>query len=138
MPKIKNIIIFLAIGTAFVLIYIFFIKPSTDNAPTLISSGETATIPDIPAENADETITQDFLSLLLNVKNIRLNDAIFSDSAFASLHDSSIVLVQDGNEGRINPFAPIGNDVTTPLSPTCTPPEVLDASTNTCVSSSAN
>ena len=29
-----------------------------------------------------------------------------------TLHDSSILLIPDGTEGRPNPFAPIGSDIT--------------------------
>jgi hypothetical protein len=66
-------------------------------------------------------VAKDFFALLLNVKNIKLDDAILSDPAFLSLRDSSIVLVPDGNEGRPNPFAKFGNDAvvipTTPVAP---------------------
>ncbi len=114
MPKIKNILIFVAIGAVFVLIYIFFIKPSPDDSATLISSNGvpvTTNTSNTAIPDADVTATtQAFLGLLLNVRNLKLDDAIFSDNAFASLQDSSIVLVPDGNEGRINPFAPIGSD----------------------------
>ena len=48
--------------------------------------------------------------VLLNVKNIKLDDSIFSDIAFSNLRDSSITLIPDGTEGRPNPFAPIGSD----------------------------
>ena len=53
------------------------------------------------------------------VKNIKLNDAIFSDVTFNSLRDSSITLTPDGNEGRPNPFAQFGNEniSTSPVTP---------------------
>ena len=134
MPKIKNIIIFITIGTVFVLIYIFFIKPAPNDVATLISSSETPIVSNTVTGNTNEAIAQDFLSLLLNVKNIKLDDAIFSDVAFISLDDSnSITLIPDGTEGRINPFAKFGNDVATILPTTCTLPKVLNTSTNTCV-----
>ena len=136
MPKIKNIIIFIAIGTVFVLIYIFFIKPAPNDAATLISSGGAPVVSNTVVGNMNEAIAQDFLSLLLNVKNIKLDDAIFSDVAFISLDDSnSITLIPDGTEGRINPFAQFGNDIATILPPTCTLPKVLDIATNACVTS---
>ncbi len=111
MPNIKNIIIFVAIGTAFALIYIFFIKPSPDDA-ALVSSLADPTALSVETEGNDPAVTKDFLNLLLSVKNIKLNDAIFSDGAFLNLHDSSITLVPDGNEGRVNPFAPLVDDTT--------------------------
>jgi len=112
-PKIKNIIIFVTIGLIFVLIYIFFIKePSIDEDTTLVSSTEVnSPLVSTGTEGASPVIAEDFLALLLNVTNIKLNDSIFSDMAFSSLHDSSIILTPDGNEGRPNPFAPIGSDI---------------------------
>ena len=113
MPTIKNIIIFIAIGTVFVLIYIFFIKPSppVDN---LISSSSNLSEQSAETLARNASATQDFLGLLLSVQNIKLDDTIFSDEAFIGLRDSSIVLIPDGNEGRPNPFAPLGTDVVAP------------------------
>ncbi|MSU44708.1 hypothetical protein EXS45_00795 [Candidatus Nomurabacteria bacterium] len=111
MPTIKNIIIFIVIAIIFVLIYVYFIKKDTDTAtlvssvtPLVTSSGDTLAIED------NSAVAQEFLTLLLSVKSIKLDDAIFSDNAFISLYDSSITLIPDGNEGRINPFAPLGTD----------------------------
>mgnify|MGYP001570577003 CR=1 FL=1 len=122
MPKIKNIIIFTAIAAAFILIYIFFIKPSPEQA-SLVSSEASAILPNIDGSVADTSISnknsliaKDFLALFSNIKNIKLNDAIFSDPAFVSLHDSSITLTPDGTEGRPNPFAQFGNDAVLPAS----------------------
>lgn len=115
MAKIKNIIIFVVIGAIFVLIYFVFIKPSPDQG-SLVSSSS-STLPDVGGStsttnsaDANSLLAKDFLALLLNIKNIKLDDAIFSDVAFNSLHDSSIVLEGDGTEGRSNPFAKFGND----------------------------
>ena len=137
-PKIKNIIIFVAIGAVLVLIYIFFIKPAPDQG-SLVSSN--TVLPNVNTSGVDTSfpngatsVTQDFLTLLLNVKNIKLDDTIFSDPAFNSLHDSSITLTPDGTEGRPNPFAQFGNDSgvivaplstpTVPNTPPVTPPTV--------------
>jgi hypothetical protein len=139
MPKIRNIIIFVVIGAIIVLIYVFFInKPGTQN--NLVSSPVVGTLPNgnAPLPSADTTNgtslnTADFLTLLLSVKSITLNDSIFSDPAWGSLHDSSITLVPDATTGRPNPFAQLGNDVvaTTPpavtSSPTTTPKTPISA-----------
>ncbi|MFA5778139.1 MAG: hypothetical protein WC870_01460 [Candidatus Paceibacterota bacterium] len=115
-PKIRNIIIFVTIAAVFVLIYIFFIKPSPPEA-NLVSSPSTTNLPNIDGSSSEKNnpnmnseVAKDFLALLLSVKNIKLNDAIFSDPAFSSLHDSSITLTPSGTEGRPNPFAQFGSD----------------------------
>ena len=103
LPKIKNAIIFISIALALGLVYVFLIKKAPED--NLVSyQAET----DISAENPASSPDQDFLPLLLNVKNIKLDDSIFSDPAFMSLVDGSILLVPEGNEGRPNPFAPFG------------------------------
>jgi hypothetical protein len=135
MPKLKNIIIFVAIAAVFALIYIFFLK--TDKVPdaSLVSSPNTSTLPAGAAPVAGagapsdgvSVAANDFLTLLLGVKNIKLPEAIFSDPAFQGLRDSSIVLVPDGNEGRPNPFAPLGQDIAiAPLPSAEEPEEELD------------
>lgn len=120
MPNIKNIIIFIVITIAFILVYIFFIKPSPE-PDNLVSYGGENSLPNIDGSvvnpNVSDTsslITQDFLALFSNIKNIKLDDAIFSSPVFISLHDSSITLIPDGNEGRPNPFAQFGNDIVSP------------------------
>ena len=57
--------------------------------------------------NADQ-IGQEFLTQLLNIRSIKLRDDIFTSPAFISLTDFTIELIQLGNEGRENPFAPFG------------------------------
>src|SRR3989339_183611 len=113
MPTIKNIIIFLTIGGVFVLIYIFFLKPAPSVAPLVSSAPSTVASNTETTVEDNQLVAKDFLTLLLSVKSIKLNDTIFSDPAFGSLHDSSITLTPDGTEGRVNPFAPLGTDVGT-------------------------
>jgi hypothetical protein len=168
MSIIRNIIIFLVIAVVAFLVYFYFIKPPSEQAG-LVSAPITSGLPNIDGSmslinTTDKTsVTKDFLALLLNVRNIKLDDSIFSDPAFASLRDSSITLSQDGTEGRPNPFAQFGNDSVpepvvpttlpdtsganttdpnslvlpdvpaNPIPPICTLPKVLDTATNTCV-----
>lgn len=114
MPNTRNIIIFLSIAGVLVLAYVFFIKPAPDQGnlvssnPEMLPNVDGSGMDNIP--NGTTLVTKDFLTLLLNVKNIKLDDALFADVAFNSLHDSSITLVPDGTEGRPNPFAQFGND----------------------------
>jgi len=112
-PKIKNAIIFLSIALVLVLGYVFLFnkdepKDNLVSSLAVVPNATTNTGGVLPATD------QDFLPLLLNVKNIRLDDGIFSDPAFMSLTDSSIILTPEGNEGRPNPFAPLGSENTPP------------------------
>jgi len=139
MAKIKNIIIFVVIAAIFASIYFFYIKKSSKTTSVSVStSSMPITVSNTASMDANKKVAQDFLDLLLNIKSIKLNDDIFSDIAFTSLYDSSIILVPDGNEGRINPFAPIGTDSERPLPPTCNLPKILDISNNTCVNLPTN
>ncbi len=109
MFKIKNILILVGIGVVLFLIYIYFIKSSPDTG-ALVSAGVVPVTSNVVDSGADSSVARDFLTLLLSVKNIKLNDTVFSDNAFKSLRDSSITLSPDGSEGRPNPFAPLGSD----------------------------
>lgn len=106
--KLKNIIFFLGIMLVLVLGYLFF--SGGDEESALVTSDSSSVVTP-PLSGADSRIAGDFLSVLLSIRGITLDTTIFSDPAFLSLRDSSIELVPDGNEGRPNPFAPIGSDV---------------------------
>lgn len=117
MSMIKNIIIFLVIAAAIFAGYYFFFRPE-GVTPSLVSSAPGAS----PGATVDKKvvsqnnilIAEDFLALLLNVKTIKLDDAVFLDPVFQNLRDSSITLMQDGTEGRPNPFAKLGSDAPPP------------------------
>ncbi len=128
--KIKNIIILVVVAVVLVLVYIFFIKKAPENASLTSSSGVPATGDVSTTTPNDETtdISSGFISLLLSVKSIKLDDSILKDQAFLSLRDSSITLVQDGNEGRPNPFAPIGSESVTPPTDSTVPTVPVDSS----------
>lgn len=117
--NIRNIIIFLGLAAIFISIYVFFIRGSAKDEANLVSSSPVVQgTAGASSAGVQNPIAENFLSLLLNIKNIHLDDSIFSDPAFLSLRDSSMVLVPDGNAGRINPFAQIGSDANpaTPVS----------------------
>lgn len=119
--KIKNIIIFTIIAVALILIYIFFIKKSPEEQNLISSTSVNTPSADINTLNQNSLITSDLLTVLLSVKSIKLDDTIFSNIAFTNLHDSSILLVSPGDEGRPNPFAPIGFEaVVPPITPPAT------------------
>src|SRR3990170_4555866 len=102
-PKIKNIIIFAVIFILLVVVYVVFLRPKP--APSLVGTAGTPVTASAPTSSQ---VGQEFLSLLLNIRSIKLDDAIFSNPAFGLLQDYTIILVPEGNEGRLNPFAPIG------------------------------
>ncbi len=109
--KIKNIIIFVVIGVALTGGYLLFAGKG-EKQPSLVGSSSTSGSTSTGnLKKGDSEIAKELLGVLLNVKSIRLEDDIFKEDAFTSLRDSSILLVPDGNEGRPNPFAPIGNDL---------------------------
>ncbi|MFH1608470.1 MAG: hypothetical protein ABH951_00420 [Patescibacteria group bacterium] len=110
--KIKNILIFLGIAVALILVYVLVFKKSPEQPALISTSGSLVTTTNITEiQEKTSTISRDFLAILLSVKNIKIDDSIFSDPAFMSLNDSSIQLISDGNEGRPNPFAPLGTDI---------------------------
>jgi hypothetical protein len=110
MAKAKKPIIFAVIALLLVFLYLTFFKKDGEEA-LLSSSLDNAGAVSLPdSSSASSFISQDFLALLLGIRNISLDDSILSDPAFLSLRDSSIELVQDGSEGRRNPFAPFGSD----------------------------
>lgn len=104
----KGIIIIVAIGAIFVGYRLFF-GSSTPSAPTdnLTSSAPAPTSTD---PLVDTSVGNELLSILLNLRTIKLNDQIFSNSAFTSLRDFTITLAGNSPQGRPNPFAPIGTD----------------------------
>lgn len=104
--KTKNLIIFLSVALLVILVYVFFLRKSPQEESLLISSGN-----EVGTAESESLIGRDFLTLLLSVKNITLDDSVLTDPAFATLSDSSILLIPDGNEGRPNPFAPLGSDI---------------------------
>ena len=126
--KIKTILILVAAAVVLVLIYILFIKKGPADVALISSTGTTGEVSmtNTPIDNATLEVSQDFITTLLSVKSIKLDDTIFKEPSFISLRDSSIILVQDGNEGRPNPFAPIGSETapTIPTTPTPTTPPV--------------
>jgi cytoskeletal protein RodZ len=124
-PKIKNIIIVVVVVVVLVLIYIFFINKTQPQADLISNPSTSGVVANSTTDQTASTTNDNFLSLLLDVNSIKLDDSIFSDPAFINLHDSSITLIPDGTQGRPNPFAPIGSDgITTPASTTSatTPP----------------
>lgn len=95
LTRYKGAIIAIAVlAVAFFAYSYFFAKP----AEPLLSAEAVA---------GTTSVDQDLISLLLELRSIKLEDRIFSDSAFMSLQDFSQNLVEEPI-GRVNPFAPLG------------------------------
>lgn len=98
----------IVVAGALVLAYFFLIKKNPDGTTLLSSSMGT----NLSGSSSDGVVTsevsKDFISLLLSVRSIKLDDSILNDQAFLSLRDTTISIVPDSDEGRPNPFAPIG------------------------------
>lgn len=114
-PKTKNIIMYGVLAVVLVFGYVFFMGGEDEDF--LTAEG----MPVDGSMDTNSAVSAEFLTILLNIKSLKLDDSIFSDPVFNSLIDSSIVLVPDGNEGRPNPFAPVGFDFVN-VSPTLPDP----------------
>jgi hypothetical protein len=96
--------------------YYFFVvqKQGTAGTSSLLSTSNGVTQTANPAATTDISAIsdtgQEFLSSLLSLRKMSLNDGVFTDPAFKSLQDFTRPLVPLGNEGRVNPFSPIGSD----------------------------
>lgn len=122
----KNILMLIAIIVIIGVVYFIFfggkapVETVTTNGSLQSSSGAPVTgiVQNTPVSSVEASkIGQEFVNQLLNLQAIKLDDGVFSSLAFQSLEDFTIVLVQPGNEGRPNPFAPFGSDGTTPDTP---------------------
>ncbi len=115
----KTFLILLVIVVFGAIVYLLvsdtdFISSGNTNSPLATSSGQPvsglATSNTAAAAIDAQVVSQEFLTQLLNIRSIKLRDDIFSRPSFISLTDFTIQLIQPGNEGRPNPFAPFGVD----------------------------
>lgn len=114
---VKRIIIIVVILAVIIIGASFLYNPDSSTKSPLqsVTSGQTgapltqSATTDTALANTQE-INREFVSMLLNLQSITLDDDIFSEPAFKALMDNTIRLNQPGNEGRPNPFAPIGTD----------------------------
>jgi len=136
MSKTVKLILVIVVIVALVIVGSTFISdPTGQNSSGLQSvttGGTAAPLTQSATTNASDVNTQqinrEFVSMLLNLQSIGLNDDIFSEPAFQALRDNTIRLNQPGNEGRPNPFAPIGIDVSNTSSFSATSVEALQSS----------
>jgi hypothetical protein len=110
---IRNIIILAVVIVLGVWGYSAFFKKDTGvPASGLVTK---AGAPSIEEGGTNGTVGNEFLTLLLNIRSIKLDDSIFTSKAFTALQDFSRPIPPDTNPGRQNPFAPIGVDTSSSI-----------------------
>ncbi len=107
--------------------------PTTTGGSALQSSGSQLAGGSSPLSQADTAISDKFLSLLLNMRTIKLDQSLFTDPAFSSLRDFSTTINPESNPGRENPFAPIGIDAIGTQSVVVTTTQPTSVTKNTAV-----
>ena len=121
-PTLKKILKYggIAVGVVVIIVVIGSLgkggdEPSSGSLVSTTTGGNPATPPLAGSVPESQTIT-----LLKNLSTLRLSGNVFSNPVFRSLSDISIVLPQVTNQGRRNPFAPLGSDggTVTPVVPT--------------------
>lgn len=110
MDKKKIILIGLVI-VMLVVFYNVFIKSSNKSAKVVTQGSAFDTISIDQLSEEEQRVGGEFLDQLLNLEAMTLPGDIFDNPSFGSLSDFTIDLIQPGNEGRPNPFAPVGEDV---------------------------
>jgi len=101
----KNALIFVLILAAAVVGYLFLRK--TPEAPLQTVAPTTTT----PALAPTTAIGQEFLNMLLSLKNLKIDSSVFKDKVFLNLRDFSTPITRDpGQEGRPNPFLPFTSE----------------------------
>lgn len=110
--SVKNLILIVAGVVVLLVLYVIFVRPDGSQTSGTLASSNTGASPLQPsAQPSVASNTSDsLLRILNNLQSLELNDSIFFNPAFDELRDISIPLVKEGNAGRRNPFAPIGND----------------------------
>ncbi|MFA5841753.1 MAG: hypothetical protein WC835_02200 [Candidatus Paceibacterota bacterium] len=107
--NLKKILIAVVIIVVLFFVYRFFFAGSGPVAALKIETAQSS---------ASAQAGKDFLVALLNLQHINLDagSAILEDGDFIRLRDMSVSL-PDEPQGRPNPFRPLGEDSTTPISP---------------------
>lgn len=106
---IKKILIILVVAVVILAGYAFFTTQAGSNnssLSSLINSGNTGQIKETNVALANTEI----LKILGSIKNIELQDDIFSNPVFKQLQDTQFTIPKPTQIGRTNPFLPIGYD----------------------------
>ncbi|MEI7463553.1 MAG: hypothetical protein WCK03_04145 [Candidatus Taylorbacteria bacterium] len=93
----KTIIIIVVLIVASAIAYFYY-----ESSNTVTNSGLETTAETTDAQAAGARV----LSLLNQIKSIKIDTTVFKDPSYLSLRDYSVEIPQD-NVGRSNPFAPL-------------------------------
>ena len=90
------------IFAAAILAYNFFFKKEGPPAALVTTTG----LP-VGAVPTGERFGQEFLSTLLSLRNLQLDNSLFDNKEFKTLQDFTFPIPETGPRGRPNPFAPL-------------------------------
>lgn len=113
MSKIKNIIIFVVILGGVGYAWNSFSKNDTapaDGDLLSVEGGDSGVLAGEGAPGSPEDLSQNFLDTLLSLRTIKLDRSLLDRESFKELRDFTKELIPQNNQGRPNPFAPIGSD----------------------------
>ncbi len=110
------VILILAIVGAGVYFFVFK-KGDTPSATSALVSSNTGTTQGLQnTTTTQDTTGSQVVAILRNLSVIKLDDSVFRNPSFELLTDVSIALPPITNQGRRNPFAPVGTDQAAALS----------------------
>ncbi len=99
LKKNKNIIIGIAVVSLVALAYVFLFNGKQPASENLLLSG-------VALQAPEDALRNQLLELLLQLRVLHLDEAIFKDPIFTSLNDFSVELLPQP-VGRNNPFLPL-------------------------------
>ena len=97
LKKYKTTLLIIAIVAVAFIAYSFIFGGEKDN--DLLTS-------DSLSDNTSAVVESDLLTLLLDIRSIKLDESVFSNKAFKSLEDFGQDIIPEP-VGRENPFAPV-------------------------------
>lgn len=115
------VVILLVVG---LLIYFFVIRgdkaPAAETGLVSANTGTAQGLQNTNTTTGTSTTGSAVVQILRNLSSIQLDDSVFRNPAFAYLVDMTLQLPPATNQGRRNPFAPIGSEGSSLTAPAAT------------------